>query len=81
MLALILNGNIEEQMQVGVDVKETCAIDVSKIEVELQNTIDMIDKQKIVIPNAMSEQKNVNKDVEPHVEIDASAILNLIYYN
>jgi hypothetical protein len=81
VLALILNGNIEEQMQVGVDVKETCAIDVSKIEVELQNTIDMIDKQKIVIPNAMSEQKNVNKDVEPHVEIDASAILNLIYYN
>jgi hypothetical protein len=48
-------------MQVGVDVKETCVIDVSKIEVELQNTIDMIDEQKIVIPSVMSEQKNANR--------------------
>jgi hypothetical protein len=49
VFALTPNGNIEKQMQVGVDVKETCAIDVNKIEVELQNTIYMIDKQKIVV--------------------------------
>jgi hypothetical protein len=79
--ALTPNGNIKKQIQASVDVRETCAIDVSKIEVELQNTIDMIDEQKIVILSAMSEQKNANANVEPHVKIDASDILNLIYYN
>jgi hypothetical protein len=81
VFALTPNGNIEEQMQAGVDVKETCAIDVNKIEVELQNTIDMINEQKIVIFIAMSKQENAIGDVKPHVDIDASDILNLIYYN
>ncbi len=34
--ALTLNGNIEKQVQVGLDVEETSTIDVNKIEVELQ---------------------------------------------
>jgi hypothetical protein len=41
----------------------------------------MINEQKIVAPSAMSKQENANGDVEPHVEIDACDILNLIYYN
>jgi len=34
--ALTLNGNIEKQVQVGLDVEETSTIDVNKIKVELQ---------------------------------------------
>ncbi len=34
--ALTLNGNIEKQVQVGLDVGETSTIDVNRIEVELQ---------------------------------------------
>jgi len=34
--ALTLNGNIEKQVQVGLEVGETSTIDVNKIEVELQ---------------------------------------------
>jgi len=34
--ALNLNGNIEKQVQVGLDVGETSTIDINRIEVELQ---------------------------------------------
>ncbi len=39
---LIMSRNIEEQVQVGANVRETFATNVSRIEVELQKTIDMI---------------------------------------
>ncbi len=66
VVALALNGNVEEQVQARVDVGETSTIDVSKIEVELQKPINMIEEQESVVPNAMLEQNNV----QPHVEID-----------
>jgi ribosomal protein L18E len=64
-------------MQVSVDVGETSTTNVSKIEVELQKPIDMIEEQEIVVPNAMLEQNNV----QPHVEIDGGDTLNFISYN
>jgi len=50
---------------------------VSKIEVELQKTIDMIEEQEIILPNAMLERKNV----QPNVEIDGGDILNFTSCN
>jgi hypothetical protein len=51
--ALTLSGNIEKQLQVGVDTRETFAMDVNRIEVELHKIIDMIEEQKIVVLSAM----------------------------
>jgi hypothetical protein len=45
--ALASSRNMEEQMQVGVDVGETYVTNVSRIEVELQKTIDMIEGQEL----------------------------------
>jgi hypothetical protein len=47
-LTLAFNGNMEEQVQANVDVRETFMVDVSRIEVELQKTIDMIEDQEII---------------------------------
>jgi hypothetical protein len=52
-------------------------IDVRRIEVEFQKTIDMIEEQEIVAPG----QENANGDVETHAQIDGGDILNLTYYN
>ncbi len=52
---LIPNGNIDEQVQTHVDIGETSMVDISKIEVELQKTIDMVEKQKYIVLGAMSK--------------------------
>jgi len=75
--ALASSGNVEDQVQASVDVGETSIIDVSKIEVELQKLIDMIEEQEIVVSNAMLEQNNV----QPHVEIDGGDTLNFTSSN
>jgi len=64
-------------VQASVDVGETFTTYVSKIEVELQKLIDMIEEQEIVVPNAMLEQNNV----QPHVEIDRGDTLNFTSSN
>ncbi len=48
-------GNIDEQVQTRVDIGETSMVDVSKIEVALEKTIDMVEKQKYIILGAMSK--------------------------
>jgi hypothetical protein len=77
VVALVLSGNVEELVQASVDVGETFTIDVSKIEVELQKLIDMIEEQEIVVLDAMLEQNNV----QPPVEIDGGDTLNLTSSN
>jgi hypothetical protein len=66
-VALDPNGNVEEGMQANVEVGETSTTvntaNVSRIEVELQRTIDMIEDQEIVGLG----QENANGDVEPCV--------------
>jgi hypothetical protein len=78
-VVLVPNGNMEEQMQLNVEVGETFATTyVTRIEIELHITINMIEEQEIVALG----QENANGDVELHVQIDAGGdILNLIYYN
>jgi hypothetical protein len=71
----------KEQVQVVVDVGETFAADVSRIEIDLQKNNTMIVKQKIVTPLSMSKQDNEDEHVIVHVDINTSDILNLIYYN
>ncbi len=72
------NGNIEEEMQANVEVGEIfIIIDVSRIEVELQRTIDIIEDQEIVAPR----QENANGDVEFHAQIDGGDIVYLIIIN
>jgi hypothetical protein len=46
-------------MQASVDVGEKSTTYVSKIEVELQKLIDMIEEQEIVAHTTMLEQNNV----------------------
>jgi hypothetical protein len=54
------------------------ATNVTRIEIKLQRTINMIEEQNIIAP----KQENANGDVELHVQIDGGGnILNLIYYN
>jgi hypothetical protein len=77
VVALALSGNVEERMQARVDVGETSRIDVSKIEVELQKPINMIEEQESVVPNAILEQNNV----QPRVEIDGGDTLNFTSSN
>ncbi len=75
-IALASNGNIEEGMQANVEVgKTSTTLDVSRIEIELQRTIDMIEDQEIV---ALQQE---NDNVDPHVQIDGSEMLYLTYYN
>ncbi len=61
------NGNIKKGMQANVEIGETSTTanttNVSRIEVELQRTIDMIGDQEIVTLG----QENANGDVEPRV--------------
>ncbi len=71
----------KEQVQAIVDVGETSMANVSRIEIDLQKTITMIVKQKIVGPLSMSKQDNEDEHVTTHADIDTSDILNLIYYN
>jgi hypothetical protein len=56
---LASSGNVEEHMQASVDVGEKSTTYVSKIEVELQKLIDMIEEQEIVAHTTMLEQNNV----------------------
>lgn len=50
VVALVPNGNMEEQMQPNGEVGETFATTyVIKIEIELQKTINMIEEQKIKV--------------------------------
>ncbi len=64
VVALDPNGNIEEGMQANAEVGEIFAIaNVSRIEVELRRTIDMIEYEEIVTLG----QENANGDVEPRV--------------
>jgi hypothetical protein len=77
-VALAPNGNIEEGIQANVEVGETSTtVNVCKIEVELQRTIDMIEDKEIFVPG----QKNENGNVDPHAQIDEGEILYLTYYN
>ncbi len=77
-IALASTGNIEEGMQcklmfeVG---KTSVTLNVSRIEIELQRTIDIVEDQEIVA----LQQKNVN--VDPYVQIDGGEMLYLTYYN
>jgi hypothetical protein len=78
-IVLVPNGNMEEQLQPNVEVEETfVTIDVTRIEIELQSTINMIEEQEIVT----LRQENANGDVELYAQIDGrDDILNLTYYN
>ncbi len=77
-IALTPNGNIQEGVQANVKVGETFATAyVSRIEVELQRTIDLIEDQEIVAPR----QENANDDVNPQAQINGGEILYLTYYN
>ncbi len=66
-------------MQPSVEVGETfVATNVTRIEIKLQTTFNMIKEQNIIVP----KQENANGDVELHVQIDGGGdILNLTYYN
>jgi hypothetical protein len=78
VVALAPNGNIEAEIQAKVHIKETSTtVNVNRIEVELQKTIDMIEDQEIVALG----QENVNGDVDPHAQIDRHEILYFTYYN
>ncbi len=78
VVALAPNGNIEEEMQTNVEVGEIFTIiNVSRIEVELQKTIDIIEDQEIVALG----QENANGDVELRVQIDGGDIMYLIIIN
>ncbi len=77
-IALASNENIKEGMQANVEVGKTSTTsDVSRIEIELQRTIDMIKDQEIVA----LEQENANANVDCQVQIDRGEILYLTYYN
>ncbi len=67
----------EEQVQVGVDVKETSTIDVVRIEVDLAKIIMNIVEQETIDSPPMLKQENANEVVH----IVRSDILNFIYYN
>jgi hypothetical protein len=68
---------MEDQMQVGVDVGETSMAYVSRIDVELQKMINVIEEHGIITPGVMLELENV----QLHVEIYGGDILNFKYYN
>jgi hypothetical protein len=53
-------------MQVVGDVGETFAVDVNKIDANLEKTILMIEKQENVVPILVLGEENVNEDVEFH---------------
>ncbi len=55
MVALVPNEIVEEQVQVGEDIRETSMIDVDKIEVE--KIILMIEEQENVIFTPVFKQK------------------------
>ncbi len=57
MVALIPNEIVEEQVQVGEDIRETSTIDANKIKVDLEKIILMIEEQKNVILTPLSKQK------------------------
>ncbi len=57
MVALVPNEIVEEQLQVGEDIRETSTIDADKIEVDLEKIILMIEEQKNVIFIPVSNQK------------------------
>ncbi|CAM6010865.1 unnamed protein product [Sphagnum balticum] len=78
VIALAPNGNIEEGVQANVEVGETYAtVDVNRIEVELQRTIDMIEDQEIVVPG----QEIANVDVDLHAQIDEVKYCTLLFIN
>jgi hypothetical protein len=57
VVALIPNEIVEEQVQVGEDIRETSTIDANKIKVDLEKIILMIEEQKNVILTPLSKQK------------------------
>jgi len=77
VVVLAFSGNVEERVQASVDFGETSTTYVSKIEVELQKLINMIDEQEIMALSAMLEQN----DVQRHVEIDGGDTLNFTSSN
>ncbi len=77
--ALVASEIVQEQVQVGGDIGEAFATDSDRIEVHLEKTILMIERQENVVPILVLEEENTNEDVEPHVQIDGSDILNLFY--
>jgi hypothetical protein len=65
-------------MQSNVEVGETyTTANVSRIEIEFQRTIDMIEDQEIVAPR----QENANLNVDPQAQIDGGETFYLTYYN
>ncbi len=66
-------------MQASGDVGETFATNADKIEVDLEKTILMIEKQENVVLILMLKEENTNEDVEPHAQIDGGDILNFLY--
>ncbi len=74
-IALAPNGNTKEGMQANVEVGETYATtNVSRIEVELHRTIDMIKDQEIITHG----QENANVDVDRHAQIDEMKYCTLL---
>jgi len=70
---------VQEQVQASGDVGETSVVDAKKIEVDLEKTILMIERQENVIPTLVLEEENTNEYIEPHAQIDGSDILNFLY--
>ncbi len=66
-------------MQVKGDIGEAFVANADIIKIDLEKTILMIERQKDVVPLLILEEENTNEDVEPHVQIDGSDILNLFY--
>jgi hypothetical protein len=79
VVALVVPEIVQEQVQVGGDIGEAFAVDVDKIEANLEKTILMIEKQTNVVPILVLEEENTNEDVELHAEIDGGDILNFLY--
>jgi hypothetical protein len=71
VVTLVPSDIIEEQMQVGENVRETSAANVDRIEMDLERTILMIEEQEnVVLVTLMVGWKNANEDVDPHAHID-----------
>jgi hypothetical protein len=64
VVALVIPENVQEQVQVGGDVRETSVVDVDRIEANLEKTVLTIENQTNVVPILVLEEENTNENVE-----------------
>ncbi len=81
VVALAPNEIVEEQVWVGEDVIKAFTANVDRIEMDLERTILMIEKQiNVVLVTIIPKRDNANEDVELHAHIDGGDILKFTYY-